>query len=151
MGAAHIFLLVHGDALFSLLFTIDGSVTHLFFMHTSLYYCLASDVLDHRRNLKPPYVLHMGVRSAVNKKKQTMLYPWFLTRNVVDTIFDVRGLCDDGFRRQEREGARAWWRSSALRRSVGLACFFLSTAWRRPPLFFSPLFLSFAPPLGLLI
>jgi hypothetical protein len=100
MGAAHIFLLMHGDALFSLLFTIDGSVTHLFFMHTSLYYCLASDVLDHRRNLKPPYVLHMGVRSAVNKKKQTMLYPWLLPKNVVDTIFDVRGLCDDGFQRQ---------------------------------------------------
>jgi hypothetical protein len=129
MGAAHIFLLVHGDSLFSSLhhgWECDPS----FFMHTSLYYCLASDVLDHQRNFKPPYVLHMGVRSVVNKKKQTMLYPWLFLRNVVDTIFDVRGLCDDGFRRQEREGARAWRRSSALRRSVGLTCFFfLSAAW----------------------
>jgi hypothetical protein len=46
--------------------------------------------------------------------------------NVMDTIFDVRGLCDDGFRRQEREGSRAWRRSSALRRSVGLLSFFSS-------------------------
>jgi hypothetical protein len=33
MGAAHIFLLIHGDSLFlSLLFTLDGSVTHFFLL-----------------------------------------------------------------------------------------------------------------------
>jgi hypothetical protein len=83
----------------------------------------------------------MGARSAVNKKKQTMLYPWLLPMNIVDTIFDVRGLCDDGFRRQGREGARAWQCSSVLRRSVGLASFSLSSLAASSSLPFS----SFSP------
>jgi hypothetical protein len=80
----------------------------------------------------------MGARSAVNKKKQTMLYPWLLPMNIVDTIFDVRGLCDDGFRRQER----AREPGSALPCCAGVLALhlFLSAAWR-PPLLF--LFLPF--------
>jgi hypothetical protein len=34
----------------------------------------------------------MGVTSTMNKKKQTMIYPFLLPMNVVDTMFHVAGL-----------------------------------------------------------
>jgi hypothetical protein len=41
----------------------------------------------------------------MNKRKQSMIYTWLLSMNMVDTIFDVAGLCHTAFERQEREGA----------------------------------------------
>jgi hypothetical protein len=98
MGAVHIFLLIHdGSLFFSSLhdgWECDPSFFYAYFIVLlPCFWCTWSS-----EKLKPPYVLNMGARSAVNKRKQTMLYPWLLPMNVVDTIFDVRGLCDDGFR-----------------------------------------------------
>jgi hypothetical protein len=61
---AHIFLLIHDDYVFSLLFMMDGSVTHLFlFMCDLLYCCFASDVLDLIiEKFEPPYTLYMGCK-----------------------------------------------------------------------------------------
>jgi hypothetical protein len=44
MGATHIFLLIHGGSLFSLLFTMDGSVTHLFLC---ILHCIIGLILMH--------------------------------------------------------------------------------------------------------
>jgi hypothetical protein len=50
----------------------------------------------------------MGVRSAMNKRKQTMIYPWLLPMNVVGTMFDIAVVpVGDGFRKAGKRAQRA--------------------------------------------
>jgi hypothetical protein len=80
--------------------------------------------------LLPPYVLHMGVRSAMNKRKQTMIYSWLLPANVVDTIFGVAGLSDNSFRKAGKERARELSSSPAVRQPSSFFLLGAAAAWR---------------------
>jgi hypothetical protein len=82
----------------------------------------------------------------MNKKKQTMIYPFLLPMNVVDTMFHVAGLYEAMV---FRDGCVQ--RLSGKHESLAAASFFfvaqqrwlLSAAWRRRFFFLSlPLFIS---------